>query len=81
MGASPTTKRHRRVPRYLDLEGCRVSIALADGSRIDDCELVSAGRGRPGTLWLFTEGRDVFLALGDVVDLWPAEPITKHHAA
>jgi hypothetical protein len=25
------------------LEGCRVSVALVDGSRIDDCELVSAG--------------------------------------
>ena len=24
------------------LEGCRVSVALVDGSRIDDCELVSA---------------------------------------
>jgi hypothetical protein len=29
------------------LEGCRVSVALVDGSRIDDCELVSAGQWRP----------------------------------
>lgn len=28
------------------LEGCQVSMALRDGGRLDDCQLVSAPRGR-----------------------------------
>ena len=39
------------------LEGLRVNLALIDGSRLDDCELVSAGHGHP-TLWLFVNGSD-----------------------
>lgn len=58
--------------QLLALEGSRVSLALADGSRLDDCELVSAGRHRVGTLWLFTNGTDRFVALCDVVDVWEA---------
>jgi hypothetical protein len=53
------------------LEGRRVSLALADGSRIDDCELVSAGHGA-GTLWLFVNGDDVFVAVDDITDAWEA---------
>jgi hypothetical protein len=52
------------------LEGGQVSLALADGSRIDDCQLVSAGRGRTGTLWVYTNGCDAFLSAEDIVDLW-----------
>ena len=54
------------------LEGRRVSVALADGSRIDDCELVS-GQGAHG-LWLYSNGADTFVALGHVTDLWEASP-------
>ena len=39
-------------------EGRQVSLALADGSRIDDCQLVSAGQNAAGTLWLFANGAD-----------------------
>ena len=53
-------------------EGRQVSVALADGSRIDDCQLVSAGRSA-GTLWLFTNGVDLFVALDDVTAVWEAE--------
>jgi hypothetical protein len=53
------------------LEGRRVSVALNDGSRLDDCELVSAGHGT-ATLWLFVNGGDVFVSVSDVTDAWEA---------
>ncbi len=52
------------------LEGRQVSVALRDGSRIDDCQLVSAPRARAATLWLFSNGADLFVDAGDVVDVW-----------
>lgn len=61
-----------RVTRLIGhLEGRRVNLALADGSRLDDCELVSAGRGT-ATLWLFVNGDDVFVPVTDVTDAWEA---------
>lgn len=53
------------------LEGRRVSLALIDGSRLDDCELVSAGHGT-NTLWLFVNGGDVFVPVTKVTDAWEA---------
>jgi hypothetical protein len=52
------------------LEGRQVSVALADGSRIDDCQLVSAGRPGVQTLWVFCNGADRFVPLGDVLEVW-----------
>ena len=52
------------------LEGRQVSVALADGSRIDDCELVSAGRREFQKLWLFINGMDTFLSPVDVIAVW-----------
>ena len=52
------------------LEGQQVSVALRNGSRIDDCQLVSAPRARTETLWLFSNGDDLFVSLADVVDVW-----------
>lgn len=54
------------------LEGRRVGLAVRGGHRIDDCQLVSAGRGRTRTLWVFADGADTFVPLDDVVDLWEA---------
>lgn len=51
------------------LEGLPVHLSLADGSRLDDVALVSA---RSVTLWIFDNGRDVFVPVADVVDVWPA---------
>jgi hypothetical protein len=62
----------KRIPELRQLEGRQVCVALADGSRIDDCQLVSAGRRGAKTLWVFTNGRDAFVSVEDVVDLWEA---------
>lgn len=47
-----------------------MSVSLCDGTRLDDCELVSAGRGRASTLWLHDGCDDRMVAAADVVDLW-----------
>lgn len=55
---------------FRQLEGRHVSVSLCDGSRLDDCELVSAGRGTAATLWLHDGQDDRMVAAADVVDLW-----------
>ena len=59
-----------RLGQVRELEGRQVSLALVDGSRIDDCSLVSVGRGRTTTVWIFTNGEDAFVDASDVVDVW-----------
>ncbi|HEY2330727.1 MAG TPA: hypothetical protein VGH94_02310 [Acidimicrobiales bacterium] len=50
------------------LEGRHVSVALRDGSRLEDCELVSvAGRRRGGSIWLLVGGDDHIVAVDDVL--------------
>ncbi len=51
------------------LEGHKVHLALIDGSRIDDADLVSA---RGTTLWLFSNGEDAFVLVDEVIDVWEA---------
>lgn len=51
-------------------EGRQVCVALRNGSRIDDCQLVSAGRVSTETLWLFSNGLGVFVPIRQVIDLW-----------
>ena len=65
--------RHDKSLQLLSLEGRRVSLALRDGSRIDDAQLVSSGRGDVRTVWVFTNGIDAFLPLSEVVAVW--EPL------
>ena len=52
------------------LEGRQVSVALRNGARIDDCQLVSAPRACTETLWLFSNGSDLFVSESDVIDVW-----------
>ena len=59
------------VAKLVHLEGRCVSVAFNDGSRLDDCELVSAGHGAE-TLWLFVNGNDVFIPVDEVTDAWEA---------
>ena len=51
-------------------EGRRVSMALGDGSRLDDCMLVSVGRGGAASAWLANGDNDVFVPWADVVAVW-----------
>jgi hypothetical protein len=51
------------------LEGQQVNVSLRGGARIDDCQLVSAGRAATPTIWLFANGTDVFVPVADVVDV------------
>jgi hypothetical protein len=51
-------------------------VALVDGSRIDDCELVSAGHHGVRSLWLYANGADTFVPLDNVTDLW--EVLARH---
>ena len=55
-----------------EFEGAEVCVALADGSRIDGCQLISAGRDRNRTVWLFVNGLDVFIARSDIIAVWEA---------
>jgi len=52
------------------LEGHHVNVALLDGTRLDDCSLVSIGRNRLDNLWLFVNGEDVFVPRTQIIDIW-----------
>jgi hypothetical protein len=54
-----------------DLEGRLVHLALANGSRLDEVALISAGRS---SLWIFSNGEDVFVPVEGVLDAWEARP-------
>ena len=66
-----------RVAQLRRLEGHCVSLALKDGSRIDNGQLISGGRNRARTLWLFAGGSDTFVAIDEIVDLWEASPPSR----
>jgi hypothetical protein len=59
------------------LEGRQVCVAFRNGSRIDDCQLVSAGRISTDTLWLFSNGADLFVPIDEVLDVWEAPATTQ----
>lgn len=58
-----------RRSTFQKLEGRAVNLALSGGTRIDGAMLVFAG-GQ--TLWIFTNGDDHFVPIGDVLDVWEA---------
>ena len=64
-----------------DLEGTHVCVALRDGTRIDDCMLVSVGGGSVSTMWVFTNGDDRFVRHDDVLDIWSCSSIGRRYAA
>jgi hypothetical protein len=51
------------------LEGRQVSVTLTDGTRLETCSLVSAGRASVGTVWVFADGADTFIPLHQVIDI------------
>lgn len=74
--ASTTLGSMRSNPVQL-LEGRQVCVALRNGSRIDDCQLVSAGRISTDTFWLFSNGADLFVSVEEVLDVWEAPATTQ----
>lgn len=62
------------MARLVHLEGQRVSVAFADGTRLDDCELVSTGHNGASTVWLYANGDDVFAAPEQVLEIWESRP-------
>jgi hypothetical protein len=73
-----TAKRRREIR---ELQGRQVSVALVDGSRIDDCQLVSAGHEGLRSLWLFANGEDRFVAIDSVCDVWEIVPSRRGRVA
>ena len=52
------------------LQGRRVTLALRNGTRVDEAQLVSVGSDGSRDLWLFVNGADTFVPLGEVLELW-----------
>ena len=71
----------QQIEQRRRLEGRQVCLVLADGSRFEDCRLVSAGRGSAKTVWIFTGDLDVFLSLPDVAAVWETDPARGLSAA
>lgn len=68
----PSGMTENQIHEMRALEGRSVGLAMRGGSRLDGCQLVSAGRGRARTLWVFANGADTFVPFDDVIDLWEA---------
>ncbi len=70
-----------QIDQLKPLEGRRVSLALRDGSRIDNCQLISAGRAKLRSVWVFTNGLDLFISYDDLIDVWEMRPRGTSQAA
>ena len=66
------------MTNWRQYEGEQVSVALGDGTRLDDCNLVSGGRSATDSLWLFVDGSDLFVPRSDVIDIWAEEARERH---
>jgi hypothetical protein len=61
----------QRLDDLKQLEGHHVGLALADGSLIENWELVSVGGGAPETAWVWNyQGSHAFVPLAQVADFW-----------
>lgn len=59
--------------RLAALVGRGVSLALVDGTRLDDCRLISQPRARRvGTAWIVHGDDDVFVPVDAIADVWEA---------
>lgn len=63
-----------RSDKFRGFEGRQVSLSLVRGSRIDDCQIVSAACGPNEDIWHFSNAVDRFVALSEVVDCWEIPP-------
>jgi hypothetical protein len=63
------------IKKLRSLEGQPVAVLLADGSQIDDCQLVSVTGGSEGSVWLLDDDVDVLIPLVEGADLIPLAAI------
>jgi hypothetical protein len=57
--------------RLSALIGKNVDLALDDGTRLDNCQLVSLPRRRHiGTAWIVNGGDDAFVAVDAITEFW-----------
>jgi hypothetical protein len=70
---------NEQATQLRSLEGHQVGVALRGGCRIDDSQLVSAGR--QNRVWLFSNGADIFVPLGDIVAVWETLAVAGSHGA
>jgi hypothetical protein len=61
---------HDRVVELRALEGREVTLALADGRRIDGASLLSAARHGADTVCVYVTGAEHFLPIADIVDVY-----------
>ena len=61
----------------LALQGHHVSVALANSARLDDVILEGVVEGEQ--LWLHLDGRDVFVAVQDVLEVWEPRAARDRH--
>jgi hypothetical protein len=57
--------------RLAVLVGRDVCVGLADGTQLDDCQLVSSSR-RVATVWIVHRGDDVFVPIDAIAEVWEA---------
>ena len=63
------------------LEGRRVGLALNDGSRIVDAQLISAGRPGLSSVWILIDGTDSFIPVITVAEVWEISQANPYQAA
>jgi hypothetical protein len=64
--------------RLQALRGRHVGVALTNGKRFDDCRLLSAGHSPTNTLWLVSDGADLFVRRDELMAVWE---VTEPRAA
>ena len=62
----------QRIRNLRCFEGQKASVALRDGTRLDDCSVVSGGRNGLDNVWLFANGKDLFIPRCEIIDVWPS---------
>jgi hypothetical protein len=63
------------------LEGRHVGLVLADGTRIVDAQLISAGRPGLTSVWILVEGTDSFIPVMTVSEVWEIPQANPSQAA
>ena len=53
-----------------------MSLSLADGTRFDECQLVSVAPSGLNTVWVYADSEDVFLPLREIRGAWEVRPVS-----